>query len=90
MPSKSKLGHPKVTDRADVVSLLVSAFRDGLTVRQACFQSGISHKVFYECCRDDQEFAVLCLVGCHDYCAKNGHKSHPLRRLGTTKNIPTL
>ena len=57
MPSKSKPGRPKVTDRPDVVSLLVSAFRDGLTVRQACIQSGISHEAFYKRCRDDQEFA---------------------------------
>lgn len=43
MPQNTKRGRPKVTDKPDVVSLLVSAFRDGLTIRQACIQSGISH-----------------------------------------------
>jgi hypothetical protein len=50
-------GRPKVTDKPDVVSLLVSAFRDGLSVRQACIQSGISHEAYYRRCRDDGEFA---------------------------------
>jgi hypothetical protein len=57
MPSKTRPGRPKVTDKPDVVSLLVSAFRDGLTVRQACIQSGISHEAYYRRCRDDADFA---------------------------------
>lgn len=58
MPStQRKPGRPKVTDKPDVVSLLVSAFRDGLSVRQACIQSGISHEAYYRRCRDDSEFA---------------------------------
>jgi hypothetical protein len=57
MPTKSKRGRPKVTDKPDVVSLLVGAFRDGLTVRQACIQSGISHEAYYRQCRDDADFA---------------------------------
>lgn len=59
MPSTKKRtpGRPKVTDKPDVVSLLVGACRDGLTVRQACIQSGISHEAYYRRCRDDSEFA---------------------------------
>lgn len=57
MPSNRKQGRPKVTDKPDVVSLLVSAFRDGLSVRQACIQSGISHEAYYRRCREDAEFA---------------------------------
>jgi len=57
MPSEHKPGRPKVTDKSDVVSLLVSALRDGMTVRQACIQSGISHEAYYRRCRDDADFA---------------------------------
>ena len=57
MPSNRKPGRPKVTDKPDVVSLLVGAFRDGLTVRQACIQSGISHEAYYRRCREDNDFA---------------------------------
>ncbi len=57
MPSNRKPGRPKVTDKPDVVSLLVSAFRDGLNVRQACIQSGISHEAYYRRCREDADFA---------------------------------
>ncbi len=57
MPTKRKSGRPKVTDKPDVVSLLVSAFRDGMTVRQACIQSGISHEAYYHRCRGDADFA---------------------------------
>lgn len=57
MPTKSKRGRPKATDKPDVVSLLVSAFRDGMTVRQACIQSGISHEAYYHRCRQDADFA---------------------------------
>lgn len=57
MLTKLKRGRPKVTDKPDIVSLLVSAFRDGLTVRQACIQSGISHEAYYRRCREDADFA---------------------------------
>jgi transposase len=57
MPSERKPGRPKVTDKRDVVSLLVSSFRDGLSVRQACIQSGISHEAYYRRCRQDEDFA---------------------------------
>ncbi len=58
MPSTKRTpGRPKVTDKPDVVSLLVSALRDGLSVRQACIQSDISHEAYYRRCREDSEFA---------------------------------
>ena len=57
MPHQPTRGRPKVTDKPDVVSLLVSAFRDGMTVRQACIQSGISHEAYYRRCREDTDFA---------------------------------
>lgn len=57
MPSNRKPGRPKVTDKPDVVSLLVGAFRDGLSVRQACIQSGISREAYYRRFREDAEFA---------------------------------
>lgn len=40
-----------------VVSLLVTSFHNGLTVRQACWQSGISHEAYYHRLRNDTEFA---------------------------------
>jgi hypothetical protein len=57
MSAQSKRGRPKATDKPDVVSLLVGAFRDGMTVRQACIQSGISHEAYYLRCRQDADFA---------------------------------
>lgn len=57
MPAKRKPGRPKITDKPDVVSLLVGAFRDGLSIRQACIQSGISHEAYYNRCRQDSDFA---------------------------------
>jgi hypothetical protein len=53
----SKSGRPKVTDKPDVVSLLMASFQNGLTVRQACIQSGISHEAYYRRLREDSEFA---------------------------------
>lgn len=53
----AKAGRPKVTDSPDVVSLLVTSFQNGLNVRQACWQSGISHEAFYARMRDDSVFA---------------------------------
>ena len=69
MPSKRKPGRPVATDKPDVVSLLVGAFRDGLSVRQACIQSGISHAAVYACCCDDQKLTDMSCygaVGCRD------------------------
>jgi len=57
MSTKPKRGRPKATDKPDVVSLLVAAFRDGMTVRQACIQSGISHEAYYQRKRRDAAFA---------------------------------
>lgn len=57
MPQNTQRGRPKVTDKPDVVSLLVGAFRDGMTIRQACIQSGISHEAYYRRCRVDADFA---------------------------------
>lgn len=57
MSTKPKRGRPKATSKPDVVSLLVSAFRDGMTVRQACIQSGISHEAYYQRKRTDTDFA---------------------------------
>lgn len=57
MSNSGKTGRPKVTNKHDVVSLLVGAFRDGLTIRQACIQSGISHDAYYRRCREDADFA---------------------------------
>lgn len=53
----SKSGRPKVTDKPSVVSLLVTSFQNGLTIRQACIQSGISHEAYYCRLREDSEFA---------------------------------
>lgn len=55
--SLAKAGRPKITDNPDVVSLLVTSFQNGLNVRQACWQSGISHEAFYTRMRDDSTFA---------------------------------
>ncbi len=52
-----KTGRPKATDKPDVVSKLVASFHSGLTVRQACWQSGISHDAFYARMRDDADFS---------------------------------
>lgn len=40
-----------------VVSLLVASFQNGLTVREACWQSGISHEAYYSRLRSDEQFA---------------------------------
>lgn len=54
---KKSVGRPRATDRKDVVSLLVSSFHNGLTVREACWQSGISHEAYYGRLRIDEQFA---------------------------------
>lgn len=41
---------------ARVVSLLVTGFHNGLSVRQACFQAGISHEAYYARLRSDKAF----------------------------------
>jgi len=51
-----KGGRPKATTDK-VVSLLVTCFHNGLSVRQACWQSGISHEAYYQRLRNDVEFA---------------------------------
>lgn len=44
---------------AKVVRLLVTCFQNGLTVRQACWQSGVSHEAYYQRLRSDSEFADI-------------------------------
>lgn len=50
------IGRPTVIT-AKVVRLLVTSFHNGLTVRQACWQSGISHEAYYQRLRNDIDFA---------------------------------
>ncbi len=57
MSKQSNRGRPKVTSKPDVVSLLVTSFHSGLNVREACFQSGISHEAYYNRLRSDEQFA---------------------------------
>lgn len=49
-------GRPKVIT-PKIVSLLVTSFHNGLTVREACWQSGISHEAYYSRLRSDEQFA---------------------------------
>lgn len=56
MPVNKKVGRPKATDKPDVVSLLVTSFHNGLNVREACTQSGISHEAYYNRLRTDEQF----------------------------------
>lgn len=51
-----KGGRPTVIT-ARVVRLLVTCFQNGLTIRQACWQSGISHEAYYQRVKNDSEFA---------------------------------
>lgn len=52
------MGRPTViTDK--VVSLLVTCFHDGLTVREACWQANISHEAYYARLRSDDGFADI-------------------------------
>jgi hypothetical protein len=57
MRVNNKPGRPKVTDKSGVVSILVACFHDGMTVREACWQSGISHEAYYSRVRSDEQFA---------------------------------
>ncbi len=52
------LGRPTVIT-AEVVNILVGCFRSGVTVREACWQSGISHEAYYSRLRDNQQFADI-------------------------------
>ena len=54
--SDSNAGRPTVIT-PEVVSILVAAFHSGLTVREACWQAGISHEAFYSRTREDQQFS---------------------------------
>lgn len=56
MDKQNKAGRPTVIT-AEIVSLLVTAFHNGLTVREACWQSGISHETYYNRLRSDEQFA---------------------------------
>jgi len=58
MPVSKKAGRPKATDKPDVVSILVTSFHSGMTVREACWQSGISHEAYYSRLRSDGQFGV--------------------------------
>jgi hypothetical protein len=51
-------GRPTVVTQK-VVRLLVTCFHNGLTVRQACWQSGISHEAYYQRLREDAEFSDI-------------------------------
>ncbi len=52
----SEVGRPTVVT-PEVVSLLVASFHSGLSVREACWQSGISHEDYYSRLRSDEQFA---------------------------------
>ncbi|MNH49977.1 hypothetical protein D3C73_15770 [compost metagenome] len=49
-------GRPTVIN-PDVVSKLIASFHTGLNVREACWQSGISHEAYYQRLRKDNVFA---------------------------------
>jgi hypothetical protein len=49
-------GRPTVIT-PEVVSILVGCFQDGMTVREACWQSVISHEAYYSRVRSDEQFA---------------------------------
>lgn len=51
-----KVGRPTVITPT-TVNLLVTCFHNGLTVREACWQSGISHEAYYNRLRSDEQFA---------------------------------
>jgi hypothetical protein len=54
--ANKKAGRPTVIT-PEVVSILISSFHSGMTVREACWQSGISHETYYSRIREDDEFA---------------------------------
>lgn len=53
---KNSPGRPTVIT-PEVVSILVSSFTSGMNVREACWQSGISHEAYYYRLREDEQFA---------------------------------
>lgn len=53
-----KAGRPTVIT-AEVVNILVGCFRNGMTVREACWQSGISHEAYYNHLRNNQQFVDI-------------------------------
>lgn len=55
-PMANEAGRPTVIT-PEVVSLLIASFHSGLTVREACWQSGISHEAYYSRLRSDEQFA---------------------------------
>ncbi len=55
MEKTNKPGRPTVIT-PEVVSILVTSFHDGLTVREACWQAGISHEAYYSRLREDEQF----------------------------------
>jgi hypothetical protein len=52
----SEAGRPQVMT-PEVVALLVSAFRDGLNITQACWQAGISRESYYHHINSDPELS---------------------------------
>ncbi len=54
--SENKAGRPTVIT-PKVVSKLEALFSVGLTVREACLESGISHEAYYSRVRSDEQFA---------------------------------
>lgn len=56
MSEQQGAGRPKVIT-PEVVSILVASFHSGLTIREACWQSGISHEAYYSRLRTDDLFA---------------------------------
>lgn len=55
---KNLPGRPTVLT-PDVVSILISSFHGGMNIREACWQSGISHEAYYSRLREDEQFADI-------------------------------
>ncbi len=55
---EKKPGRPSVIT-PEVVSILITSFHYGLTIREACWQSDISHEAYYSRLRNDAEFADI-------------------------------
>ena len=51
-------GRPTVVT-PEVVSILVNCFKSGMSVREACLQSVISHETYYSRVREDKQFADI-------------------------------
>ncbi len=54
----SKAGRPTVIT-PKIVSLLVRSFHKGMNIREACWQSGISHESYYNRLRSDEYFTDI-------------------------------